>query len=629
MGQPRIFPFLPNSKLANLLNFKATLGSFRNVALLLATTKTFPAGSILSVERFGFTYEVAPVIAADHHLTTVGGMKLYVLPDSTASVNLAQMNVEQLIPKNSAWQTLISLCLTTGYRFFVPEGTWTIRSNENEIYLNKGMTADYQGLVMQGAGRGKTIIQEEAGAVTTAETATPGSGRFTTMFYCWLADPATRGYKYGSFHFSDFTLDKNGRSNGPPPTLFEWEGAHMIKFQGGGTPGAGTITASIDAVTFERIELKDKIGAGIVLGPAYCRVRSLVIRDIQSTDHPSIAENGGDYGQKGCIEVAIDSDLTVYEGVNCLYSQIEPTNAYDADRIAKFNLTNCTIATFEFTFLPGANNGLSSTFINAANLTCETAFISRGCHVQLANSRVKVSTDMYDVTFNAINTTFLLPFDPAGVGTVTPMYLSRASSFTFQPYNELVNCKFMIDADTVPSTVIGYGLRCNNTTTLPAVVRIIGGMFDPRLYGVIDHYSTGGDVTMQNVRMAARSGGRAVHAGTFSSFVNRLRLQNCDYSACIGDWIYVQQAATGYSLEVTGDYLASDFKFNSNNFNLVLPAQFPIKPTLWGNAAPTSGMFFAGQRVKAISPAAGGVPGWIATASGSPGTWKAEAVIAA
>ena len=46
-------------------------------------------------------------------------------------------------------------------------------------------------------------------------------------------------------------------------------------------------------------------------------------------------------------------------------------------------------------------------------------------------------------------------------------------------------------------------------------------------------------------------------------------------------------------------------------------------------AAPTSGTWVVGDRVFNSAPAAGGAPGWVCTTAGTPGTWKAQAVLAA
>lgn len=48
-----------------------------------------------------------------------------------------------------------------------------------------------------------------------------------------------------------------------------------------------------------------------------------------------------------------------------------------------------------------------------------------------------------------------------------------------------------------------------------------------------------------------------------------------------------------------------------------------------GIAAPTDGTWTRGDIVLNIEPSAGGIPGWVCITSGTPGTWKAMADLAA
>ncbi len=49
----------------------------------------------------------------------------------------------------------------------------------------------------------------------------------------------------------------------------------------------------------------------------------------------------------------------------------------------------------------------------------------------------------------------------------------------------------------------------------------------------------------------------------------------------------------------------------------------------YGNAAPVSGTFQAGDLIFNRSPVAGGTAGWICVAGGSPGSWKTFGPISA
>ena len=49
----------------------------------------------------------------------------------------------------------------------------------------------------------------------------------------------------------------------------------------------------------------------------------------------------------------------------------------------------------------------------------------------------------------------------------------------------------------------------------------------------------------------------------------------------------------------------------------------------YGTAAPSDGTWSRGDRVWNTAPSAGGTPGWVCVVSGTPGTWKAMANLAA
>lgn len=53
----------------------------------------------------------------------------------------------------------------------------------------------------------------------------------------------------------------------------------------------------------------------------------------------------------------------------------------------------------------------------------------------------------------------------------------------------------------------------------------------------------------------------------------------------------------------------------------------PVSTT--GTAAPSTGAWLRGDRCWNTTPSAAGVPGWVCTTAGSPGTWKAMAAVAA
>lgn len=114
------------------LQAQANIGpvKFDTVADLLADTilSNAPASGRVAVapgkivEAQGFRYEIAVSSAADHHVETAGGVKLYVLPLGDDSFNLLQFGVDASGP--------ISLQLPTevaaGRKVVIPAGDWSV-----------------------------------------------------------------------------------------------------------------------------------------------------------------------------------------------------------------------------------------------------------------------------------------------------------------------------------------------------------------------------------------------------------------------------------------------------------------------------------------------------------------------
>jgi len=88
---------------------------------------------------------------------------------------------------------------------------------------------------------------------------------------------------------------------------------------------------------------------------------------------------------------------------------------------------------------------------------------------------------------------------------------------------------------------------------------------------------------------------------------------------------------TGQYVDLAGNHYV-DYDWSNvagAGTTFVGPDPYMRGQTYYGTAAPASGTWVAGQIVYNSAPAAGGVPGWVCVTGGTPGTWKAQAVLAA
>lgn len=123
-----------------------TSGVYATVTALLAATATFTPGSVISAE--GFRYEVAAVSASDHHLTTAGGTKLYVLPEHGAYLTKAFGRVGAETD-NGIIQRVLNAAATDDVRTVRVEGR--VHSMSGGVVINHACD-------LQGEGRNSTQL---------------------------------------------------------------------------------------------------------------------------------------------------------------------------------------------------------------------------------------------------------------------------------------------------------------------------------------------------------------------------------------------------------------------------------------------------------------------------------------
>lgn len=109
-----------------------------------------------------------------------------------------------------------------------------------------------------------------------------------------------------------------------------------------------------------------------------------------------------------------------------------------------------------------------------------------------------------------------------------------------------------------------------------------------------------------------------------------------------GSWQFI---AVTFPWPSSGDVVCGVYKAGSNTGSVYVAAPMlvpvglnvqealgtiqPIDKNWYGSAAPTTGSWNRGDVVWNSAPSAGGVPGWVCTTAGTPGTWKAMANVAA
>lgn len=502
----------------------------------------------------------------------------------------------------TAIQAAVDDCIQNNKSLYVPPGTYIMRGAA--VRLNR-LTADYQGITIQGAGRGKSIFKQGNGEVETSAV--------VNMFYCHLADtngtPDYSSFKFGSFTFQDLTFDKNARSNAAPASPYDYEQAAIIKFAG----AAGT-AVSVDGITLDRCEFIDKAGPGLVVSTSTTVVRSIVINDLQSTEHPSATSAG--WGQRGCVELGMDSQHNVITNSTCLYVQIEPVTASSSTRIRRYRISNCKIDTLEMT-----DSGEYS-YVDVVNTYCINKYLNLGMHSTLTNCQFKVTDYFTPYSMKVSNSKIIFPYSN---GAITSLTLRNPINDAYITAADFVNCDFVIDSVDPDITPTGYAIE-GQTVTLANSPRytFVDCHFDKRLYGTVNAYRKG-EYRFFNCTLAGLT--RALNAGSDATYYSRLEVRGCDISKITGTVLYITRGTTsGYKVIIDGDYLLANWS-QATTSSSSTAATYIKRPNLYANAAAGSGTWLVGDKVLNNEPASGEYAGWICTTAGTPGTWKGFGLI--
>lgn len=144
----------------------------RPVADLLANT-TLTYGNVtagLEFEAGGFRYEVAASGASDQHVTTAGGVKLYVLPGGSSSYNVKAFGaVGDGIADDTA-KIQAALNTGSGATVYIPKGTYLVSSLT--ALTETIICGDGRGSVLKASGTGNILVINGVSGGTQIEDVT-------------------------------------------------------------------------------------------------------------------------------------------------------------------------------------------------------------------------------------------------------------------------------------------------------------------------------------------------------------------------------------------------------------------------------------------------------------------------
>jgi hypothetical protein len=118
---------------------------FNNVAALLADTRAWPTGQILNTRAEGFSYQVAASGATNQHVTTAGGVKLYVLPGSSG-YNVKAFGAVGDGTADDTAEIQVALSAANGSKLYFPEGTYLVSKGGGAYVLTVPNEIEIEGV---------------------------------------------------------------------------------------------------------------------------------------------------------------------------------------------------------------------------------------------------------------------------------------------------------------------------------------------------------------------------------------------------------------------------------------------------------------------------------------------------
>ena len=384
-----------------------------------------------------------------------------------------------------------------------------------------------QSLHVFGDGPGNTVIKEAAGQNAVI-------GRFD---YIWLVR-ANNGAAARSVIFRNLTIDKNGASNGAPPTSAAWEQSHCLSIGASYTDASNT--GSLQHVHIENVETLDKVGSGVILsgGAIY---RAFI-------SHCHGRNFSGLFGERGDLEFqASVEELTVIECTGG-YIQTEPnftTSFLGIKPTATF--VSCMYNTWD---LVGFDSDQDLQVFNLLN--CANKDRGQGGEIWTRVARLNIQGGIFGIT-NRIdwrcsssrvsNATLIIGVD-AATNAFLPLYISSISNVS--PYYQnhvFTNCNFVAQSTANGSTT-GYAIFGSAAPTTSSYrVEFNNCTFSSAFQYTAECYRNGTFV-FNECSLASRAGAFAIRAGSDSTYISDVTISNCDLTNVSGFLFTINAAGT-------------------------------------------------------------------------------------
>lgn len=441
------------------------------------------------------------------------------------------LNRTGLYDDSAAIVAAATAAVSQGRALYCPGGQYNfgapgqLRATPLTISLSANQT-----LYVFGDGPGNTVFKEAAGQNAVI-------GRFDYMWY--INTPI--GVTANSVIMRDFTVDKNGASNGPPPTSYAWEQSHCISI--GPLSSSAAVSGAIQNVFIENVDTVDKVGAGINLSNG--AIYSATIINTHGRNFSGL------FGIRGDLEFQASVGSLFVSNCTGNYVQSEPnvTTPY-LNLTPKATFVSCEYTIFDIVGYDNAITAQSFTLLNCFTGANGEVWVRNG--VLTIYGGILGITNRFDwrnVISRITDCNLVIGHDTA---TDTFSYLYISAVGIIKQDHVFTNCRFTA-ASTASSTTTGYAFF---TSTVPAgsnyTVEFNNCTFDPIFQNTADCYR-GGAVLFINCSLTSRVGGHAIRTGGDATLPGIVTLADCDLTNVSGALVNIAGAgASAWSLRFDG-----------------------------------------------------------------------------
>lgn len=355
----------------------------------------------------------------------------------------------------------------------------------------------------------------------------------------------------------DLVFDNNARGSTAPPSPFDYEQSHTIRF----AAAAGTVTKLL---RYHNVIIKDPVADGMN-NQGDGQVYNWVISNCSEIDRTRVRRS------IQCSRLVDNLTITGFtvSALNDEQGGIEqepPVSAVATPR--RIYISNCNVPILDCS---GDYYASTQTTIFISNTIVKTWAALAAAIYRISNSDIRLADTgrlvAPNINSTATDTIFRHQYN-ATTGAVTPLWVDGTylTSTTQGIGFSFTNCKFLIDyAGTLPVAAVGPMIT-NSTAVLVAdvprfVVRIKNCYFDPRAEKCVYAYRNGTWVLTDNTYACATLAS-TVGAVTYApsdgvTYGSTVVIDGGDFRACVGHGLALYNGATtgACPLIMTGTHL--------------------------------------------------------------------------